>query len=411
MSATATTAIQVSLDLASGRRSVGRLALRDQRVYFEYSPEFLDSGLELSPLRLPLRPGLLTFDPRLFDGLPGLFNDSLPDGWGRLLFDRARRARGLLPGEATPLDRLAHVGSGGMGALVYEPDLGPDAPDAPIDLDRLADQSRAVLEGDAEGVLDALIALNGSSAGARPKAMIAFDPRTGGLAHGQAGLPDGHEPWLVKFATQQDGADAGAIEQVYALMARSAGLAMTPTRLLRTARGGAYFATRRFDRDGDARRHVHTVSGLLHSDHRIPALDYEDLVVLTLGLTRDIREVEAMVRLAAFNVLAHNRDDHAKNIAFLMTDDGRWRLAPAYDLTFSSGPGGEQSTTIMGQGRAPGTEALRALGKAARLSPRRVEALIEQTRDALAAWPRLATEHGVSAAQIRLIGDRLDAIR
>lgn len=402
------TAVTVGLDFGSGAARVGRLAVRDRRIYFEYEAEFIARGLEISPLRLPLRPGLQTFDAMLFEGLPGVFNDSLPDGWGRLLFDRALRASGHEPEEVSALDRLAHVGTRGMGALIYEPDLAPDAASTEIHLDRLADQALEVLEGQADEVLAELIALNGSSAGARPKAMVGFNPESGAMIHGVSPLPEGFEHWLIKFPNTHDGKDAGAVEYVYAQMAAAAGVPMTETRLISTAKG-AYFATRRFDRDGDARLHAHTASGLLHADHRVPSLDYEDLIALTLHVTRDVREVEKMFRLAAFNVFAHNRDDHAKNFSFLMNAASEWRLAPAYDLTYSSGPGGEQTTTVMGQGKTPSDEHLQRLGAAADLPKAAVRQIIAQTRQAVSNWPTLARSHGVPPGTIKRIGSRLGA--
>lgn len=410
MKTTPVNAVSVGLDFGDSAVAVGRLATRDRRIYFEYDATFVSTGLEISPHRLPLRPGLVSGDPYLFEGLPGVFNDSLPDGWGRLLFDRALRADGILPEQVTPLDRLAQVGKRGMGALVYMPDQGPEAPEAELDLDRLADQSREVLQGEADEVLEELIALNGSSTGARPKAMIGLHPETGDLVHGVDALPPGYEPWLVKFPNTQDGKDAGAIEYVYAQMAQAAGVAMTETRLIKTAKGGAYFATKRFDRAGSARVHAHTASGLLHADHRIPSLDYETLIALTQGLTRDVREVEAMFRLAVFNVIAHNRDDHGKNFTYLMNAKGEWRLSPAYDLTFSSGPGGEQTTTVMGQGKTPSLADLTKLGEVAGLSKVDVQAIIGNTREAVRAWPELAARHGVTKPQIKLIGARLAAL-
>ncbi|MDG2520448.1 type II toxin-antitoxin system HipA family toxin [Caulobacter segnis] len=403
-------AVNVGLDFGEGVIPVGRLATRDRRVYFEYDRAFLARGLEISPYRLALRPGLQNCDPMLFEGLPGVFNDSLPDGWGRLLFDRALRASGVLPEQISPLDRLTHVGARGMGALVYEPDHAETPPTVDLDLDRLAEQSQQVLQGEADEVLSELIALNGSSTGARPKAMIGLQPETGLITHGVATPPQGFEAWLVKFPNSHDGQDAGAIEYIYALMAEAAGLVMTKTRLLTTDKGGAYFATQRFDRNGAARVHTHTASGLLHADHRIPSLDYERLIALTSGLTRDVREVEKMFRLAVFNVFAHNRDDHAKNFTFLMNDQGEWSLSPAYDLTFSSGPGAEQTTTVMGQGKTPSSIDLRKLAEIAGLASDAAQDIIDQTRDAVRQWPQLAARHHVTRQRVKLIAERLDAI-
>ncbi len=411
MSFTPVNAVNVGIDFANGSLPIGRLAIRARKIYFEYDRSFLARGIEISPLRLPLQPGLKSFEATLFEGLPGVFNDSLPDGWGRLLFDRAMRAAGTLPGQLSPLDRLVHVGAAGMGALVYEPDMGPEPTGGDVDLDRLAGQAIDVLEGQADDVLHELIALNGSSAGARPKAMIGFNPARGAVIHGAAHLPEGYEHWLVKFPNTQDGVDAGAIEFVYSELARAAGIQMTRTHLFPAQHGAGFFATQRFDREDGKRLHVHTASGLLHADHRTPSLDYEDLIALTLRLTRDVRDAEKMFRLAVFNVLAHNRDDHAKNFSFLMDEHGAWRLAPAYDLTFSSGPGGEQTTMVKNEGKAPGTSQLRKLGTDADLPKAQVEEIIDQTHAALDTWKALAQALDVRPANIKLIADRFARIK
>jgi len=398
--------IKVGLNFGVGVLPVGRLAMRERKIYFEYGGAFIKNGLEISPFHLPLRSGLASFDYGLFEGLPGVFNDSLPDGWGRLLFDRFARSQGILPADITPLERLAHVGLHGMGALVYEPDhSGHEAGDAAISLDRVAEQAREILDGTADDVLQELLALNGSSAGARPKALIGLDSTRQNIVHGMHDLACGYESWIVKFSNAQDDADGGAIEYVYALMAKEAGITVPDVHLFPAAHGAGYFTIKRFDRDGKKRFHMHTACGLLHSDFRTPCLDYEDLIALTSQLTRDIREVEKMYRLAVFNVLAHNRDDHAKNFSFLMDSEGQWTVSPAYDLTFSSGPGGEQSTMVMGEGRNPGVEHLLKLGEAAKITKPRISQIIEQTKAALGLWPVLAKEYGVSAAKNRLVTD------
>ena len=409
MSYTPINKIKVYLAFTSDALPVGRLALRERRIYFEYDKTFLDRGLDVSPLKCPRAPGVQTFDQFLFAGLPGVFNDSLPDGWGRLLLDRRVRLQGILPNQLSPLDRLAHVGHTGMGALVYEPDFGEKVKDNPINLDQLAIHAQNVLDGEAEDVLQELLALNGSSAGARPKAMIGVDAKRQTIVHGVNKLHEGFEPWLVKFPNASDGLDAGAIEYVYALMAKKAGLIMTDVHLFPTQKGAGYFATKRFDRKGNHRLHAHSACGLLHSDFRTPSLDYEDLIALTMILTRDVREAEKMFRLAVFNVLAHNRDDHAKNFSFLMDAEGQWKLSPAYDLTFSSGPGGEQSTMVMGEGKQPTTKHLIKLGMAAKLPNTTVENIIEQTKSALSNWHHLAKEHSVTQGNIDFIGQRMES--
>ena len=404
---------QIKIGIVFGDKvlAVGRLVLHDGQIHFEYDGTFLKRGLEISPLKCPLHPGIQTFDSSVFEGLPGIFNDSLSDGWGRLLLDRQARMNGILPGELTPLDRLAYVGHIGMGALVYEPEQNRKVIRGELDLNRLATHAADILEGKAtdDEVLQELLTLNSSAAGARPKAMISVDDSKR-IIYDTHPLRNGFEAWLVKFPSIGDGLDAGAIEYVYALMAVDAGLEMTKTHLFPAQRGAGYFATQRFDRERHRRLHCHSVCGLLHSDFRTLSLDYEDLLALTMILTHDIREVEKMFRLAVFNVLAHNRDDHSKNFSFLMNENGEWRLSPAYDLTFSSRPNGEQSTTVMGEGKNPSLNHLIKLGLEAKLPQSSIDSAIEQTRAALDRWRGLAAEHGVGKANMALIEKRIKSI-
>lgn len=399
--------VKVGLNFGKNTIAVGRLATRNNRIYFEYDQAFIDLGLDISPLRLPSEFGVQTFNPSLFEGLPGVFNDSLPDGWGRLLFDRLVRSRNLLPNEFSPLDRLAYIGFTGLGALVYEPDYSGEKSKEIINLDTLANQTQEVMDGEAENVLAELVDLNGSSAGARPKALIGVEENKQHIIHGKHDLPKDYEHWIVKFANTTDGVDAGAIEYVYSLMAKEAGLEMTEAHLFPASMGAGYFATQRFDRSKNRRLHMHTASGLLHSDFRTPTLDYEDLIALTGVLTKDVREVEKMFHLAVFNMLSHNRDDHGKNFSFLMDSSGQWKLAPAYDLTFSSGPRGHQSTLIMGEGQNPSIEHLIKLGTETNLIRSQIDKIIEQTKHALGQWETLSKNHGVSKANIKLIKSRL----
>ena len=399
--------VRVGINFGESVQDVGRLAVREHKIYFEYNSAFIKSGIEISPLRLPLQPGLQSFDYDLFEGLPGVFNDSLPDGWGRLLFDRFIRSQGILPSDITPLDRLAHVGSNALGALVFEPDHSAEDTQGDINLDNLATQAQEVLDGTSDDVLAELIALNGSSAGARPKALIGVDDKREHIIHGVHDLPSGYAPWMVKFPNSQDGLDAGAIEYVYALMAKDAGIAMPDVHFFEAKRGAGYFAIKRFDRDGDKRYHMHTACGLLHSDFRTPSLDYEDLIALTGILTRDVREVEKLYQLAVFNVLAHNRDDHSKNFSYLMDSQGRWKLSPAYDLTFSSGPRGEQSTLVMGEGKNPDTKHLLKLADEAKIKKDRALEIIETTKSSLSNWPELAKQYAVSDMNIELIQSKI----
>ena len=410
MSFSSVESIQVGLSFDGDVIPVGTLAQQAQGISFRYDASFLEQGLSISPFHCLLKPEPQIFDPALFEGLPGVFYDSLPDGWGRLLLARSVGARGILPKQLSPLDRLSHVGHDGMGALVYGADPVDEATDVTVDssprpdLNQLLAQATQVLEGQPTEVLQELLRLNGSSSGARPKAMIGVHPKNGDILYGAMELPKGYEHWLVKFPNLNDGLDAGAVEYVYALMAKEAGLRMEATHLFPAEQCAGFFATKRFDRTHDQRLHCHSACGLLHADFRLPALDYKDLLDLTSILTKDIRETEQMYRLAVFNTLSHNRDDHGKNFSFLMDRTGEWKLAPAYDLTFSSGPNGEHSTMVMGQGKHPGIDDLIALGETAKLPRKTIDGVIRQTRDALGQWGTLAKEWGVGKESVRRVG-------
>jgi len=399
-----TNLISITLNFDEKPIPVGRLAIQNNHIYFEYLPAFLKTNLLISPFKLPLKPGVQSFSNELFDGLPGVFNDSLPDGWGRLLLDRLLRGHGLAPAQLSPLDRLAYVGPFGMGALVYEPHykLTPTE-NIPLNLDQLATYAHEILEGDSNDVLDELLALNGSSAGARPKALIGVNEKRNSIIHGAHDLPEEYTHWIVKFTNSLENIDSGAIEFVYSQMAKNAGVKISEAYLFPAKKGPGYFATKRFDRDKNKRLHLHSACGLLHSNFRTPSLDYEDLIKATMVLTKDIREAKNMFRLAVFNVLAHNRDDHSKNISFLMDESGKWALAPAYDLTFSFGPGGEQSTMVMGEGKNPSEKHLIQLGQAVGFDLTEINAIIKQTLAALSKWNILAKNAGVSKTNIKEI--------
>jgi len=384
---------------------VGRLAMRDRQIYFQYDASFVAHGLPLSPFHLGVAAHVLGPFHTPFEGLPGIFNDSLPDGWGRLLVDRRARGLGLA---LTPLDRLAIVGSHGIGALIYEPAAALAEGRGVLDLDALAADAAATLAGEAVDVLDQLIVLGGSPQGARPKAMIAWSEAEDRIIHGVRDVPPGYRRFLVKFAAQADPKDIGPIEFAYARMANAAGLRMPRTRLFRGRRGPGYFGAERFDCIGADRLHAHTLSGLLHADHRTPALDYTTILAATQRLTRDNKELLAMFRLMTFNVAAHNRDDHAKQFSFLMDRRGDWRAAPAYDLTYSEGVNGEHTTTLDGEGRAPGdADILRIASKAGIKKPAALE-IIAAVRDAVGKWPTWADEAGVTRASAKEIGQAIN---
>ena len=390
---------------------VGELAEDRGRVYFEYAAEFLATGLNLSPFRLPFETGLFEHRDREFGPLPGLFDDSLPDGWGLLLMDRHFRSLGRDLAEIGPLERLSWLGRWTMGALTYPPPADRESADTSgFDLHELARQSQEILSGAAVDVLPELLRAGGSPGGARPKVLVGFDSDSGEVRSGEDCLPNGFEHWIVKFTAGSDAPDAGAIEYAYSLMACDAGIDMPPTRLFETSEGGRFFGVQRFDRSGNRRYHVHTFGNLIHSDFRIPSADYADLLKATSLLTRNHQDVLRAFRRMVFNVLAHNRDDHVKNFAFLLDDStGEWTLSPAYDLLHSPGPGGEHSTTLAGEGRSPRRSHMLHLAERVGVSERDAVAIIDEVRSAVSHWSRQAARADVSKASSKRIAQLLPA--
>jgi len=342
---------------------VGRIAQTPEKLLaFEYDPEWLRNGFSISPFKLPLEKRVFVAPRDPFDGNFGVFNDSLPDGWGRLLIDRILIKKRFDPAAVSILDRLAIVGINGMGALEYKPaeELVNDIDI--FDLNTLAKEAELILNEKYDGrKLEELVKLGGSSGGARPKVLIKIDD----------------EDWIVKFRAGTDPKNIGKIEYNYMNAAKAAGLTVPEIKLFE----GKYFGVKRFDRRQDGEKvFMISASGLLDTSHRFPTLDYNSLMALTLELTRDFREVEKMFRLMCFNVYSHNRDDHSKNFSFLY-DNNRWLVSPVYDLVYSEGMNGEHATTIDGEGHFPAKEHIMAVAKKAGLDLRRAEKINDEVLD------------------------------
>lgn len=399
-------------------RKVGRLTQTRRGCFFEYDRDFLDDPLWISPFHLPPERGLTEHRDHEFGPLFGVFDDSLPDGWGRLLMDRLFRRRGISPAEITAVDRLAHLGTRTLGALTYHPpaEPGPDRSRA-LDLRDMARESERVLSGQAGDLLPELARAGGSPGGARPKVLVGVpeDETDDELLSGEDDLPPGFEHWIVKFQAGADDADAGAVEFAYAEMARWAGLEMPATRLFITATGERYFGARRFDRDHDGRRnrrvHMHTFGNLIHANFRVPSCDYEQLLQATRTLTRNHRDVVECFCRMVFNVAVHNRDDHAKNFSFLMDASGEWRLSPAYDLTYSEGPAGEHSMTVAGEGRRPGWKHAMQLADSAGLKRAEATEAVKRVLAAVERWDEVARDLDVASTVRRRVSESLAECR
>ena len=328
---------------------VGTLAKTPERVVaFEYDSDWLNNGFSISPFSLPLikKVFIPKYDP--FGGLFGVFNDSLPDGWGRLLVDRLFLKNKINPVEIDNLNRLAVVQKSGMGALTYKPEHRFESENSISDYDILAQECSKILESQNSDNLDELFQLGGSSGGARPKILTSVD----------------NEDWIIKFPSSSDPKNIGEKEYQYSLCAKDCGINMTKTRLFPSKICSGYFGIKRFDRKNGKKVHMVSVSGLLEASHRFPNLDYNTLMKLTLELTRNYQDIEQLFRLMCFNVFAHNRDDHSKNFSFLFDDTKKeWHLSPAYDLTYSFSFNGEHATTINGEGKNPTLDDILAVAK------------------------------------------------
>lgn len=367
--------LHVTLHLESSVH-VGILAEDAGAVYFEYDAGFLDSGLALSPYALPVRAGLLRHAVKPGVPIPGVFSDSRPDGWGLKLLHRAFARAGRSRATVTALDELAFLGNRAMGALSYAPATGPEVFFEAVELGALAAHAQAVYGGSVDEVLPELLRAGGSPGGARPKALIG---RSGDrTCIGEAGLPEGFEPWLVKFERPEDDAECARREAVWLQLAAKAGITVPDHETLDLGPAGTALATRRFDRS--PRRHLLSAAGALDVDFRTALVDYTELGKLTLFLTGgDLSQAAEIVRRAVFNVVMGNDDDHLKNHAWLY-DGHRWTLSPAYDLTFS--PLQARSTPVCGRVTDVPRSALRDLATRLGIPKNTRHEILEQVLDA-----------------------------
>lgn len=355
---------------------VGTLTMSpDRTLAFAYDQTWMMHGFSISPLSLPLREGVFIAKRDPLNGMFGVFDDSMPDGWGRLLTDRMLRRHGIDPYSVGLLPRLSIVGVSGMGALEYEPEtIIENEPQATLDLDALARECLHMLNTDFSDDLDHLFALGGSSGGARPKILTTIDG----------------EDWIIKFPSSVDPPSIGETEYRISRLARECGIAMPETRLFPSERCAGYFGVKRFDRvraaNGSARK-VHMVSagGLLETSHRIANLDYGLLMRLTMRMTDSAEECERMYRLMCFNVFIGNRDDHAKNFSYLYDrEHAVWRLSPAYDLTENPGINGEHTTAVNGKGRGITLADLAGIGAKAGIPRARCLSIAKDMRERIA---------------------------
>ncbi|HKB57718.1 MAG TPA: HipA domain-containing protein [Lacunisphaera sp.] len=407
-------------------RTIGAVSLEDGSVHadFQYDPAFARSGIEVSPLTMPLGNQVYRF-PALplntFHGLPGLLADSLPDRFGNALIDAWLAMQGRISASFNPVERLCYTGARGMGALEFAPVLGPRAGTAHrIEIDALVELASEVLtqrdglratfaDPERKAALNDILRVGTSAGGARAKAVIAWNAQTNEVRSGQVGAGPGFGYWLLKFdgvtgnkdKEMEDPKGYGAIEFAYHLMARAAGITMTECRLLEE-NGRRHFMTRRFDRlEGGGKLHMQSLCALAHYDfNQAGAYAYEQafLVIRQLGLPMEA--VEEEFRRMAFNIVARNQDDHVKNIAFLMDKAGHWSLSPAFDVSYSYNPTGpwtdRHQMTLNGKRDGFTLADFQAAAKTALLKRGRAETILAEVRAAVIRWPEFAEQAKVA---------------
>ena len=323
-------------------KSVGKLAeMHDKRIAFQYDIGWVRQGFPISPFSLPLKEDVFippNSSREVFNGLFGVFADSLPDSWGELLLDRYLESLGIKREDISTLDRLAYVGSSGMGALEYIPskEAELDITTAGLDFDKVAKECKKILSSKTSDQLDLLYKMAGSSGGTRPKILLS---------------EEGKE-YIIKFPAKKDPSISGKREYDYYITAGECGIVMSDSFLIPSAECEGYFKTERFDRKGNNKVFSITFAALLEADFRAPSCDYETYFRLVRVLTKDNRkDKEQLFKMMCFNILTHNLDDHTKNFSFTYTNESGWRLAPAYDLTYSDTYWGEHTTSVNGKGK------------------------------------------------------------
>ena len=402
--------ISLAFDPLRPHLPVGRVAIDAGLAQLEWSREVVAGKLTVGGLLYPPEVGLQAARGRAFEGLHGFLADSLPEGWGYLLMRKHLAKLGIDIASLTPLERLALIGGRGRGALVFEPATLPPEDVESLDLDVLAEQATTLLRGEEVRLADTLADLAGGSGGARPKVHVGFNEQ-GDVSVGEGEMAVGFTPWLVKFRSPQDPIDIGPIEEAYGNMAEAAGLTLSAHRLIEAREGPGYFATQRFDRiEGAGRLHMVSLAGAIEAPSTVPSTSYDMFLRATRAITRQADDVAAAFRRMVFNILASNRDDHTRQHAYLMDATGDWRLSPAYDLTYSPGPGGEHYMDIAGEGRRPTRDHVAKLGEQHGYSARYVAVVIDEVRTAVAGWTKFAKRADVTTASTTPIGQAHDKI-
>ena len=416
-------------------RTIGAVSQEDgdDVATFEYDPDFARSGIELSPLKMPLSERKYSFPelaPETFHGLPGLLADSLPDRFGNALIDAWLASQGRLPNSFNPIERLCYTGRRGMGALEFAPIIGPRArKSSQVQIDRLVELASDVLSGRDElsvsfasesrqRALTDILRVGTSAGGARAKAVIAWNRDSNEVYSGQTAAGPDFEYWLLKFDGVEGNKDKelddprgyGAIEFAYYKMALDCGIKINECRLFEE-NGRRHFMTKRFDRLSDGRKmHMQSLGAMAHYDfNSAGAYSYEQALLVMRQLALPMSAIEEQFRRMVFNIVARNQDDHVKNIALLMDKGGQWSLSPAFDMTYSYNPSGlwtsSHQMTLNGKRDDFGVDDFEACANSVSMKRGRAKTILEEVIHSVSQWRDFAQEAGIDSAIIRKIAN------
>ena len=419
--------------------TIGAIAWdQDQQLgLFEYDAKFVQKGWDLAPLKMPITSSQTIFSfPELrpsrnsehntFKGLPGLLADALPDKYGNQLIDIWLAQQGRPEKSMNPVEQLCFIGSRGMGALEFEPSQLKEKQNTfKVEVESLVDLARKMLnnrndfnvnvKGDQETAMKQIITIGTSAGGARPKAVIAYNKKTGEIRSGQSKVPNGFEHWLIKLDGVSDiqlgdTQGYGRVEMAYYIMAKACGINMMPCELLEE-NGRAHFMTKRFDRsEGNIKHHIQTFCAIKHFDYNeVNSFSYEQLFQTMRELRLSYQEAEEMFRRMVFNVLSRNCDDHTKNFSFLLKQNGKWELAPAYDICHAYKPDSiwvsQHALSINGKRKNITLNDFLTIGKS--MNIKNAKDIIKQVRESVSEWDKFANQVGVDAAKKMAIKETL----
>jgi len=399
-------------------KKVGTLLYDNGKVYFEYDERFKAGGLEISPIKLSLAQTRLYVNEEerdYFQGLPGVFHDSLPDRFGTKVIERYFESRQIPPHELNVLKKLMFVGNKSMGAISYEPSenlMDRHAMQELIDIEAFSRHAQKIIEGDTFEVVEGVLAFMDSAAsagGARAKAVVGFDPESAKMIYGlRDDLPEPFEHWLIKFDMHDEkgrSQDYTKLEYLYMTMAKEAGIEIPQIRLLEQG-GLTHYMIKRFDRAEGERLHMHSAAGMVHANINLPGhYSYDHLMRLTRSVTGAQSDVEEVYRRMVFNIIARNQDDHAKNFAFLMDSEGRWKLSPAYDITYAYGTGYTKVHQLSLKGKTTdftGDELLQ-IAREQSIDIKKAIECIEKTKEILSTFSTRAKRLGINSKMIERV--------